>query len=221
MTPSQHREAAFLSAMTAGATHETRNVLAIIKESAGLIGDLVRLYERKGSLDPEKVARAVERIDTQVKRGAEILTNLNRLSHAVDHDQAAVDLAAEVEQVVFLSQRFARKKRQRVETGEATEECLATVNPLCLQMTLFGAMERCLEELPEGSLVTVEARKAGDAGVVEFRGDPQGRGEEMGAPTQSEGWEYLKALARMLGVEVESMEAGFGIRLLFSRQGEG
>lgn len=40
MKASQHPEAAFLAAMTASATHEVRNVLAIIKESAGLVAHL-------------------------------------------------------------------------------------------------------------------------------------------------------------------------------------
>jgi C4-dicarboxylate-specific signal transduction histidine kinase len=216
MTTSQHREAAFISAMTASATHETRNVLAIIKESAGLVEDLIRVLERKGTLDTEKVYRALERIDAQVKRGADILTNLNRLSHAVDHDMVAVDLAAEVEQVVFLSQRFARKKGHRVEVGEAEEGCPASVNPLCLQMTLFAAMERCLEELPEGSSITVGARTGEEGGMVEFRGVGEG-GEGEGAQT-SEGWEYLQALADALGVRVELSTDGFGIRLHFPQR---
>lgn len=44
MKSSKYPEAAFLSAMTASATHEVRNVLAIIKESAGLVDDLIQVY---------------------------------------------------------------------------------------------------------------------------------------------------------------------------------
>ena len=44
MKTEKYPEAAFLSAMTASTTHEARNVLAIIKESAGLVEDLVQVY---------------------------------------------------------------------------------------------------------------------------------------------------------------------------------
>ena len=54
MKPTANPEAAFLSEVTAGATHELRNVLAIIKESGGLIGDLVRLHPNGESLDQER-----------------------------------------------------------------------------------------------------------------------------------------------------------------------
>ena len=57
------------------------DVLAIIKESAGLIEDMVHVFGKKGTLDPEKVYRAVDRIDGQVKRGADLL--LDRLVLAV------------------------------------------------------------------------------------------------------------------------------------------
>ena len=81
MTTERYPEAAFLSAMTASTTHEARNVLAIIKESAGLVEDLVQMYGTRGNLDREKVDRALKRIDLQVKRGADLLTTLNRLAH--------------------------------------------------------------------------------------------------------------------------------------------
>jgi len=84
MRASQHPEAAFLATMTASATHEVRNVLAIIKESAGLIEDLMHVCAKRGTLDQEKVARAVHRIESHVQRGADLLTNLNRLSRLFD-----------------------------------------------------------------------------------------------------------------------------------------
>ena len=41
MSTTENREAAFIGLITAGATHELRNVLAIVKESTGLIADIV------------------------------------------------------------------------------------------------------------------------------------------------------------------------------------
>ena len=89
-------------------------MLAIIKESAGLVEDLVQMYGTRGNLDREKVDRALERIDLQVKRGADLLTTLNRLAHTLDQDLSPVELNQEVEQLVRLSQRFARQKDQQV-----------------------------------------------------------------------------------------------------------
>ncbi len=207
MRVSQHPEAAFLAAMTGSATHEVRNVLAIIKESAASSGTWSMSPARGGRLDKEKVLRAVDRIETQVKRGADLLTNLNRLSHTLDHGLVTVDLGEEVEQMVFRGQRFARKKGQQVAAGELEEECTFPVNPLHLHMVLFAALERCLDRLPEGSSATVEVFREGGGSVVEYRGALE-EGWTGGAPCEAEDWRDLEDLAGSLGVTVERSEAG-------------
>ncbi|MFH1764311.1 MAG: hypothetical protein ABIF09_08975 [Gemmatimonadota bacterium] len=213
----QHSEAAFLAAMTGSATHEVRNVLAIIKESGGLIGDLVHVSGERGALDKEKVLRAVDRIEAQVKRGAELLTNLNRLSHSLDHGLVTVDLGEEVEQMVFRGQRFARKKGQQVVPGEMEKGCAFPVSPLGLHMVLFAAMARCLEELPEGSVVTVGVRSEGGTLLVDYHGAPGHALDGLEVPSESEGWKDLENLSGLLGASVERYDVGFGIRILFSQ----
>ncbi len=222
MRSSQYPEAAFLATMTASSTHEVRNVLAIIKESAGLIEDMVQVFSKRGTLDQEKLCRAVDRIDVQVKRAADLLTHLNRLSHTLDQDVAEVELSKEVEQVVYLSQRFARKKGHRVVAGEGGAQVSARVSGLRLQMVLFSAMECCLDELPEGAAISVEVQEKGAAGggpVVEFRGAP-GEGRQVGRPSDSEAWGFLVGQAAAIGAAAVRCEEGFGIRILFP-QGTG
>lgn len=214
MRASQHPEAAFLAKMTASATHEVRNVLAIIKESAGLIEDMVHASAKRGPLDQEKVFRTVDRIDAQVKRGADLLTNLNRLSHTLDQDLATLELHQEVEQVAFLSQRFARKKGHRVVALEEHAGEETTVHPLRLHMALFAAMECCLEELPEGAAITLSVTRMDEAPAVEFHGVSES-GEDVQAPAEGENWARLAGLAESVGGRVERSESGFGIRVLF------
>jgi hypothetical protein len=85
MSTPEDRNAAFVAEVTAGTTHEIRNVLAIVKESAGLIGDLIYAFNRRGSLDQDKLTRSLGRIDAQVARGTELLSNLSRFAHSLDH----------------------------------------------------------------------------------------------------------------------------------------
>ena len=214
MRSSKYPEAAFLAAMTAGATHEVRNVLAIIKESAGLIQDLLQVSRHRSDMDEEKVQRAVDRIETQVKRGADLLTNLNRLAHTLDQDRSTVDLGQEVEQLVFLSQRFARKKGHQVSAVTETEECPLNTDALLLHMVLFAAMECCLEELPEGSLLTVEVNRLGEDPGVVYRGT-RADGHPPECTEESACWETVRQLAAGLGASAQRSEDGYGIRILF------
>jgi len=213
MKTEEYPEAAFLSAMTASTTHEARNVLAIIKESAGLVEDLVQVYAARGSLNQEKVQRALERIDLQVRRGADLLTTLNRLAHTLDQALSTVELNQEVEQLVRLSQRFARQRDQRIEAEGRPEELHLLLNALRLHMTLHEALMCCLEELPPGATITVGGREEGGAAFAEFRSAEGGN-----APGHTVGgsrWTKLEYLANSIGAKVERRPGGYGIRILF------
>ena len=215
MKTERYPEAAFLSAMTASTTHEARNVLAIIKESAGLVEDLVQISGTRGSLDREKVGRALKRIDLQVKRGADLLTTLNRLAHTLDQDLSAVELNQEVEQLVRLSQRFARQKDQQVVAEGGVDEQRLVVNALRLHMTLHGALMCCLEELPQGSTVNVGVHEEDGLAVAEFR---SAEGEIAPGPAvDGSGWIKLEYLSGALGARAERCPSGYGIRILFPR----
>lgn len=210
MTAPENPEAAFLAMMTASATHELRNVLAIVKESAGLVEDIVHAFDRKGTLDPEKVHRTVDRIRVQVDRGADLLTNLNRLAHTTDHDAGTLDLRQEVEQVAYLSRRFARRSGQEIAVELDEEEVPVSVHPLHLQMLLFHAIESCMDRCPEGTTITLRASAFPGGSGVEFGG------EGAADVTESASWPAMTALARSMQAEVGVREDGGGGRVLFS-----
>lgn len=214
MNGSENPEAAFLAIMTASATHEVRNVLAIIKESAGLIQDMIYLFERKGTLDGDKLHRTADRIDTQVKRGADLLTSLNRLSHTLDSRATPVDLNEEVRALVFLSQRSARKRGHELVALTMDREIIITLNQLHLYMALFSAMRFLLDAFEEGATVTVEVLDRDGVATVEFRGTGSRR-----LPHADEGsgrkLEEIQASVRSLNAELHELEGGTGLRILF------
>lgn len=215
MNGSENPEAAFLAVMTASATHEVRNVLAIIKESAGLIQDMVHLFEKKGSLDRDKLHRTVDRIDTQVKRGADLLTSLNRLSHTLDSRTTTVELNSEVRELVFLSQRSARKRRQNLKVLFGDRDIPLTLNQLHLDMVLFSALGLLLDSLREGAAITVEVMEPGGVAAVEFRGVQADGPPPVLEDGMGDGLDSVLASVRALGAELEVLQEGFGHRILF------
>jgi hypothetical protein len=206
--------------MTASTTHEVRNVLAIIKESAGLVGDLVRLYEKRGTLDPAKFHRSTERIDLQVKRGAEHLTQLNRLSHALDRDRASLDLREEIRLHAFLCGRIVRRRGMEVDAADGDPVPSPPLPALRLQMVLHAAVGCCLEQLPAGSRILLAARKGGEGAEVAVTGEPM-EGEGVPSPLEAPGWEPLRALAAQVGGEAAPGESGYGITIRFRNEAQG
>ena len=215
MSAREDREAAFVAEVTAGTTHEIRNILAIVKESAGLIEDLIHAFNKRGSLDQEKLTRSLGRIDAGVARGTEILSNLNRFAHSLDDAQAEIDVTREIQQVASLCQFRARRKRHLLQVQPGGQNLKVVVDPFRFQMSLFAAVGCCLEQLPEGSTVSISTDRKDDRLTVEFTG--QGGDEAtLPAPTEATGWSPLLELADGLGASVEVAESAYGFRISLS-----
>jgi len=212
MSSSENREAALIAEIASGTTHEIRNILAIVKESAGLIDDLIYSFDRRGSLDQDKVKRSIGRIEAQVARGAALLSNLSRLAHSLDEVEDTLELNQEVEQVAFLCQHRARRKRQVLTVQPAGQSPTLTVNPFQFQMTLFTAVECCIEQLPQGSTLVISTERENDRSIVEFTGEA-GDQAMPSTPTEATGWSRLLELVDDLGASLEVTRSACGFRL--------
>jgi C4-dicarboxylate-specific signal transduction histidine kinase len=212
MSASEDRGAAFVAQVAAGTTHEIRNILAIVKESAGLIEDLIFAFNRRGSLDQDKLKRSLERIDAQVARGTDLLSNLNRFAHSLDPSPEPIEVAREIQQVVSLCQFRARRKRHTLQVLPGGQNLTVAVDPFRFQMSLFAAVNCCLEQLPEGSTVSISADRRDRRPTVEFAG--QGVDEAtLPGPTGAMGWSPLVELADDLGASVEITNSAYGFRI--------
>jgi hypothetical protein len=211
------REAEFIGKVTASATHEIRNVLAIVKESAGLISDLVHASGTGGGAPhADRLLKAAGRIDAQVARGADIVTHLNRFAHSMDEDVRRVDLDEEVHQVAFLSQRLARAKSQTIRAARRPEPVWLTGNSLHVQMALYATVAFCLEHLPVGCVLELRAEHENGAPEAHVRGAVD---EASSASAASPEWGRLEAQLADLGVCVRPDGEGVGVRLLYEGGG--
>ena len=97
----------FFGKMTASVSHEIKNVMAIINESAGLLEDYSLMAEKGMPIDPERLKVVSHRVATQIRRANGITTNLNSLAHSVDEFQKSVGIREILELAVGLTGRFA------------------------------------------------------------------------------------------------------------------
>jgi signal transduction histidine kinase len=201
----EDRDAAFVAKITANATHEIRNVLAIIKESAGLVSDVIHSQGGRVLSNADKVVRAIDRIDAQVSRGAAFLENLNRFAHCLDRAQDEIDLNQEAQQTAFLCQRLARRGRHEIQVQAGDQAVPAGLNPLWLQIALYAAVECCLDQLPEAGKVTIRTTRQEDRPSLEFVAET---GKEAAPPfaTGAASWGQLLELLDRLGASIEASD---------------
>jgi C4-dicarboxylate-specific signal transduction histidine kinase len=219
MSTPENEEAAFIAKITASTTHEIRNVLAIVRESAGLIGDMVRALEKRGMVNRERMTKAVDRIDAQVTRGAEIVANLNRFAHSLDKPEQELDLGQEVQQAAFLCRRFAQQRKQTVRVVCEDDGRQTVAGPLHLQIALYWGIECCLEQLPEGGTLLIRTGQHDDRPALDFVLDADVHPGPAG-PVAADNWVGLTRALGNLGAVVETTDPACHFRILLPRSGD-
>ena len=208
-------EIAFLGKITAGITHEINNVLAIIKESSGLVEDILSIRQDAPIPHKEKIQTALSTIQGQIQRGVELTSRLSRFAHSPDQTTATCDLYEMVEQLVWLSQRFARLKSVALRCDPQDEKPIIATNPVQLQMALFTGIECCLNLMPAGGQIHVRAKKTGEKRAVHIlcKGNFPNTADFAQSVSVSEGWSTLQEIVAVLKGTVQLDESTPGIWL--------
>ena len=162
-TPDQETTA-LMGAVTAPATHDLMNVLAIINEHAGLLSDLLHLGG-SGALTPEQLGKSIAAIETQVARGRGLLSHLNRLAHAPDPGPSGpTDAGIALEEMVALTQRRFRG-RLTAPAPSAPVPC----EPVTLRLLLFRLLETASHPA-QAREIPVTPDLTGDSFAITFQG---------------------------------------------------
>ncbi|MDD3813673.1 MAG: hypothetical protein PHZ02_03420 [Desulfocapsaceae bacterium] len=168
--------------LMAGFSHDMKNHLGIIRESNGLMGDIVAmnvLGEDETTI--ERLKKTIASIERRVCIAAIMLQHLSGLAHRSDTPCSSFlvnDLLTE--ECTFL-ERFARLKqvKQVVEPGEDLPSVYN--DPSLLQHIIYRVYLLCLEQLkPNQSLVIITGRNGKNV-TITFRlnGGSQGNLEEV------------------------------------------
>jgi phosphoglycerate-specific signal transduction histidine kinase len=219
MNEPENLEAAFMGKITAGATHELKNVLAIIKESAGLMEDLIALNKDQFPLR-EKFLNVLTRIGDQVARGVEISSRLNHFAHTPDTAVASVDLNDVVEHVAFLAHRFARSRKIALKPVLQERSIVLTTDPLKLQMIIFDCLDLIINMVSMGSGITLLPREVSEGqAAIDFSTD-RGREYEQIDPSAWPSWGSLQLKAGQLKARVEPGSAPVWLSLFLTTEGK-
>ena len=220
MAENLKNEVAFFGRITAGATHEMKNVLAIIRESSGLIQDLMALSP-EALPHQEKYQKALASISAQVKRGTDLTTCLNQFAHAPDQTLKQVDLLEIAAVLLALTQRFARLKNivMTCEPPAASgPPVLLITHPVRMLMGLFSALECWINLAPPGSRIHVTPFKKEHACIVGItcEGDLSERNTLARRLSGTAPWPLLEKAVLQLNGRIEIDESSACISLLFN-----
>jgi C4-dicarboxylate-specific signal transduction histidine kinase len=201
-------EIQFMGKITASVTHEMQNVFAIIKETAGLMDDLIAISKDGQFQHQERFQRAIANIGKQVERGVRLAGELNNFAHSAD-DARSVDLNEVVSNLVSLSQRFARTKRVVLSHSASAASPATTVNSLKLRMALFDCLDYLVDLAKPGTAIMMTAvPREADRIAIDFHVEgPDLNAEEVLSAIRSEPrWNALQVKAHSLEADMEIKE---------------
>ena len=159
-------EVEFIGKITAGVTHEVNNVLASIREIAGLMTDILSITDEKSFPRKEKFQTSLEKIQNQVQRGVKLTSQLNKFSHLSDSNKTEIDLNELIEHLIFLTERFARIKNVSLIHQTLNEAVTIISDPLKLQMALFICIAYLLNHMSNGGEIYILLEKKGNEYLI-------------------------------------------------------
>jgi hypothetical protein len=216
MNSAQEMEVRFFGRVAAGFTHELKNVLAIVKETAGLMEDLLAMTPEGAFKHQPRFQKAVTTILEQVMRGVELSTRMNRFAHSPDHSTAQVDLNEIADQVCLLAERFARIKGVSLAVALADTPVMIMSCPVKVLLGVFKGYECCWSHLASGGAVVAKVSLEPQPSIsMMFSGEAEGGSNLRTALGDAREWEELvQVMASVEGSVVWDEERGF--RLQFS-----
>ena len=189
----------FFGKMAASISHEIKNTLSIMNESAGLLDDLTVMAEKGMPLDPARIKTQAGKIMKQIQRADGIVKLMNRFAHSIDDTVKNVDLFDMMEFVAALSARFASMKGVELATPRPEKPITVQTNAFFLNHALWVCLDFAMDKAGKGQTLILGVGERENRARVIFNGlGPIESSPE--APVLGEG---SKALMEALGAEIE------------------
>jgi signal transduction histidine kinase len=147
----------FFGRVSASVSHEIKNVFAVINEAAGLIEDFTLMAERGMPIQPERLKKAANSIQGQIRRGDTIVKNMNAFAHSADEPVREVDLVETLTLTVALASRLADMKQVRLHIGD-TSPVSQPANPFDLTRLLHSSLLAAVDSMEAGDTLVVSVK---------------------------------------------------------------
>jgi signal transduction histidine kinase len=159
-----NEDLAFFGKVSASISHELKNILAIISETAGLLGDLTEKATRDGKINLELINTCSNDIVEEIQRGFATIKQMNRFAHSVDTVIESVDLIEVLKLMINLAGFLSFASKVRFDSAEQIDRMIRT-SPFRLQNLIYQTLVFAFESAgPDGEIqVSMQRETNGDA----------------------------------------------------------
>ncbi len=162
-------KAAFMGRVTASVTHEIQNVLAIIKETSGLMEDFF-LLQKSGDLQniEEKLDTCIKTIKKQTYRGVNLTSGLNVFAHTADSSHVSINIFETITKMIFITKRLFIQKGVDVSIVECSKPYSLNTDPVLFQMAVFSCIECLIDNFVTKASITLSIQSIDNRTAIQF-----------------------------------------------------
>jgi hypothetical protein len=143
----------FSGKVNASISHELKNVLAIISETAGFLNDLTDLAKQGKELKISLLEGCSESIAEDIQRGFTTIKRMNQFAHSVDVPIEEIDLLETLELTVTLSGFLSFASKVQIKNCDEKIDPVLTC-PFLLQNLLYHVLLFTYESVgPDGEIL--------------------------------------------------------------------
>ena len=144
-------------------SHEINNHLAILKESVGLIGDLIELGKTSSRKDLKEILKITQSIKNQIEQTTYFCDKLNGFGHGMEKPLSAFNIHKSIEELMVLLRRDINQKMICLEKDFTANMPLLYSNPLKIQFLIFCLIEKHLKRLDKNSRIIIKTVHSNDS----------------------------------------------------------
>jgi len=150
----KYESLAFFGKVNASISHELKNIMAIISETAGLLGDMADMASTGNPVSPEALKTYTGSVIEEIQRCFTTIRQMNRFSHSVDTPIAEVNLTELIELVIHLTSYLRFSGKAHVHNCDAGKPLVKTC-PFILQAIVYQALASHFKNNGPGGETTI------------------------------------------------------------------
>jgi len=189
------RDALFMGRLTAQATHELQNILATIRESSGLMEDLLAMGGENFA-HAERFKKGLCVMGEQVERGMALTEQLNHCAHSPETRPAGAEVSDTLRALVGLFRRIAAQHRVTLVLAPGRAGLRTGLRGVELMLLVGQALDCALPLLCRDAQLMVSVEEQGGLAVARI---------------DSPGFEALRQCPQYSRLHEEAKSLGVGL----------
>ncbi len=199
--------------LLAGFSHQLKNHLAVIKESNGLLGDMLDMGQVENKVVQDRLQKIVETVGNRLEKTAEMAKHLSGFAHRNDAPLSPFHLQDILDEDLAFLRRFAELKSLDVALSFGQGLPMLSSNPALVQFIFSSLFLFLLSTLSSGGTISVFTEQRNGAICVGLR--PEGLAADGGSTLDDlDSDQALQTALKYIGANVSIQSADGRIRTI-------